>query len=164
MDGRKSSSRLHGTPVQLILLGPATALLLTGCFHQINHLQGPLAVRMSDGEISVAVCEDIVAAQLTASSGYEDDGYYFWDAEAAQGAGVHIQEGTILDSRNLEQFFPIINKISQPSDPGSGITVFLISAEGRAHNLAAAFRPNGATDTAGQWFHPNESFTTAPCK
>lgn len=75
-----------------------------------------------------------------------------------------MRHGTIIDSENLSDVFPVVTHNSMPvMGPDSGMLIFVESVNGVEENFSAAFRLHGVTDTNGKWFHPDGSLTSEPC-
>jgi hypothetical protein len=120
-----------------------------------NNLQGPLSVRLSDGEIEVAVCTSM---ESTGVLGYARNVGGDW-IEVWKGTGTTtFASGDVLSADNLAERFPEIDTLIHPDLDGDSEFSFAVYG---SPNAVASIRVARNTDG---WTHPDGSTTTMPCE
>lgn len=143
----------------------SSILLLTGCIELPNQAQGPLSIRVSDGELQVAVCKSIVTNEVFATSHGNNQAAEFWRFNSNNGESVELSPGSILTAPSLKSLLGRTVTDAQPRvfKQNWYITVVVISSASSEKNFVAAFDLEKSQLPSDSWLHPDGHTTARPC-
>jgi hypothetical protein len=138
---------------QVLLVG-----LAAGCVEQVNHSQGPLAIRIVDGELEVAVCADVDAAGLSVEVRSNGEWLTAWKAQGE----AAISRSDVLDADSLAALFTSVD-VQTVDFLGSRDMSIVIDAQRASNNIVSAFESALLDSDGSLWLHPDDSLSQSAC-
>lgn len=127
---------------------------LPGCEPAIN--QGPLAIRLLDDQLELAVCEAITVKSVLA--GWRESGGE-WEIFADARGDTATPAGTVFDMSFAGELTPAASE--PPIDLVDELNVLIEGDDRNIHGLWSDLQENPLESA---WRHPDGSDSTVPCE
>lgn len=146
----------HGRRLIALAVAVAIAVSLSAC-DPYRNLQGPVALRIIDGEVQLAVCTDIEVGLVYAVIEGEGGASAEWEAIGR----ASFVSGEVITEESLRAMYEHANIEPTPASVES-VSV-LLQRPNEINNVAVAFPVEGTPSSPDAWLQSDGRWTTQKC-